>query len=413
MKIIGRYFLLEYKKCWKAVVKSAFGMIFIFLFISIGVLVVSAGIQKEQLLPKLKVAIVVSEDERILNMALRFAESLDSVESICEFYYMDEEKARNGLKIEELQAVIILPVNFYEDIDNGLNTPAEIIVSKQNPVNSAVFSELLKAGISYLQIAEAGVYAALDAARDGTVQIQQSQIGNFLAEYYMRTLFDRMDIYEKKIISPFGEMDNAQYIVLTILLLLLLSTGSIFAVLYEQKEKAVEYKLKSYGVNGVILMLMKIFIIANCLCLLWGLCYAGSCMFSFAREWNILWWNTENLLWAYLLCVSIAAFFHMVYVWSDRAEHGAMLLLFLSIGMVLCSGMIVPSTYLSKEAEIFGAFLPVSFWSRYMQNMLFDTVQTEQIVKLVLYTGIEMVAGAVAVWKNVLFGMCFRSKRIL
>lgn len=413
MKIIGRYFLLEYKKCWKAVVKSAFGMIFIFLFISIGVLVVSAGIQKEQLLPKLKVAIVVSEDERILNMALRFAESLDSVESICEFYYMDEEKARNGLKTEELQAVIILPVNFYEDIDNGLNTPAEIIVSKQNPVNSAVFSELLKAGISYLQIAEAGVYAALDAARDGTVQIQQSQIGNFLAEYYMRTLFDRMDIYEKKIISPFGEMDNAQYIVLTILLLLLLSTGSIFAVLYEQKEKAVEYKLKSYGVNGVILMLMKIFIIANCLCLLWGLCYAGSCMFSFAREWNILWWNTENLLWAYLLCVSIAAFFHMVYVWSDRAEHGAMLLLFLSIGMVLCSGMIVPSTYLSKEAEIFGAFLPVSFWSRYMQNMLFDTVQTEQIVKLVLYTGIEMVAGAVAVWKNVLFGMCFRSKRIL
>lgn len=401
MKIISRYFILEYKNCLKAIAKSVAGMFFVFFLLSIGIVACSMGIQKEQILPKLKVAMVVSEDERILNMAVQFAASLDSVESICEFCYMEEADARKGLETGDLQAVIILPVNFYEDIDNGINTPAEIILSNKDEVNSEVFGELLRSGVSYLQTAEAGVYAALDETKGETIQMERSKIGNFLAECYARTLFDRMNVFEEKVVSPLGTIDYSQYIVITILLVILLAAGSNFSVLYQEKEKAVEQKLKGYGMNCIIFSMVKVLIMATCLWILWIFVYLGICILSAVFEMELLWWDASVIIFAYLGCVSIAAFFHLVYELSGNAAQGAILLLFINIGMVLCSGIIVPTAYLSEGAAALGKFMPVSFWSNYMQKLLFDVVQTEEIGILILITGIEMSAGAFAVWKNV------------
>lgn len=399
MKIIGRYFILEYKNCLKAIVKSAIGMFLVLVLLVLGIIAVSVGIQQEQILPKLKVAMVVSQDERMLDMAVKFVASMDSVESICEFCYMEETEAREGLETGELQAVIILPVNFYEDIDNGLNTPAEVLISNKNGVNSAVFGELLTAGVSYLQTAEAGVYATLDVARAESAQMKTSKIGNYLAEYYMRTLFDRMNIYEEKVVSPLGTMEYSQYIVVTVLLLILLVSGSNFSVLYQEKEKIIEQKLKSSGMNCIICTFVKVLIMTMCLWGLWVLSYLVMCIVSATLEMELLWWDTAVLLSAYLVCMSIAAFFHLIYELSGKAANGALLLLFINIGMVLCSGIIVPSVYLGKAAAL-GEFLPVSLWSNYMQNVLYDIVSIEQTGILILVTGIEVIAGAVAVWKN-------------
>lgn len=401
MKIISRYFILEYKNCLKALVKSAIGILIVFFLLIIGILVISKGIQQEQVLPKVKVAMVVSEDEKILDSVVQFAASLDSVESICEFCYMEETEARKGLETGELQAVIILPVNFYEDIDNGLNTPAEILISDKDEVNSKVFGELLKAAVSYLQTAEAGVYATLDVAKGETVQMKTSQIGNYLAEYYVRTLFDRMDIYEEKVISPLGTIDYSQYMVVTIQLLVLLAAGSNFSVLYQEKEKVVERKLKSYGMNVIVLTMVKVLIMATCLWILWVFTYLGICIASAIFEMEVLWWNSIDLVYVYFVCISIAAFFHLVYELLGKAAQGAILLLFINIAMVLCSGIIVPATYLSKATATLGSYMPVSIWSDYMQNMMFGVVSGEQIGVLILFTGIEVMVGAGTVWKNV------------
>ena len=59
----------------------------------------------------------------------------------------------------------------------------------------------------------------------------------------------------------------------------------------------------------------------------------------------------------------------------------------------------LPISYLGKAAAL-GEFLPVSLWSNYMQNVLYDIVSIEQTGILILVTGIEVIAGAVAVWKN-------------
>ena len=401
MKVLCRYFILKYKSCLNAFVKSILGILIVFVLLITGVAVVSFGFQNEQILPKIKVGMVIPESESFIQKGMPFLSSMDSIESICEFHYMEENEAREGLEMGDLQVVIILPVNFLKDVQNGTNTPAEILMTEDVTMSNEVFKEVLTAGISYLQIAESGVYATLDIAQGEKLKVKSSRIGYILPEYYLKALFDRMDIYEEVVISPFGEIDFSEYIVVMIFILTILLVGSDFSVLYEKNEKVVEQKLKQEGINSLLLTLTKICIIATSLWAIWVVCYLGICVISEVFSINILWWDFIDLGYAFLFCVSVGAFFHFVYELTQNPAQGSILLLFFNIGMVLCSGIILPSAYLSDGAKLIGKYMPVSLWSEYIQNVLFDIVTVEQIVTLLIFIFIEILAGAVIVWKNI------------
>ena len=400
MKLAGRYFILKYKCCMKALAKSAVFTVLVFSLLLVGVLVVSFSIQQNQILPKIKIGVVIPESEGIIKKAVQFASSMDSVENTCEFYYLEESEARKGLETGDLQVVVILPVNFYQDVYQGINTPAEVLMLEDDKVNSEVFKELLTAALAYLQISEAGVYAMLDAAGEEVTRMKYSGIGDYIAENYVVTLFDRMDIYEEKVISPIGKLEYSQYMTVTFMMIVLLIMGSNFSCLYQKSEQIVEQKLKTEGINIVTFSIVKTIIIASCLWFVWLLCYGGICCLSKYLDWNVVWWNWNVLLYGFLLCSCMAGFFHFIYELSQNGAFGALLLLFINIGMVLCSGIMIPRAYFSEIVQKIGSYLPVTFWSDFIQNVLYDTIDSKQIGILMGIIFMEISAGAVIVWKK-------------
>ena len=400
MNIIGRYFILKYKCCIKHLLKSAVLTIIVFFLLLIGIVVVSFGIQRGQILPKVKVGMVIPESEGLIKKAVQFASSMDSIENICDFYYMEEAEAREKFETGELQVVVILPVNFYQDVYQGINTSPEILMAAKDDVSGDVFKELVISGVSYLQMGEAGVYTILDMASEEPILMDYSQVGDFVARYYVMELLDRMDIYEEKMISPLGEINYSEYIVVTFLLIILLIMGTNFSVLYQKNEKNVEQKLKAEGISCYTITLVKIMIMSCCLWLIWLLCYGGTWIFTSVAGSKIVSWNAMIFFYAFVLCVSIAGFFHLVYEAAQNTSHGAILLLFLNISMILCSGLIVPQAYLSETVEKIGNYTPTALWSHYLQIFLFNTMTIEIIGMVLMVIVLEIAAGVVIVWKN-------------
>ena len=96
----------------------------------------------------------------------------------------------------------------------------------------------------------------------------------------------------------------------------------------------------------------------------------------------------------------MAGFFHFIYELSQNGAFGALLLLFLNVGMVLCSGLMIPRAYFSETVQRIGSYLPVTFWSDFIQNVLYDTIDSKQIGILMGIIFMEISAGAVIVWKK-------------
>ena len=400
MKIISRFWILKCKSCAKAFIKSAAGIVLVFLFLAAGIAGVSFGMLQGQVLPKIKVAMVVPDNEGITNMAVQFVSAFDSVKSICEFCYMEEQEAIEELKADNLQVVIILPVNFYQDVYLGYNTPVQILMKRQDEISSEVFEGLLTSGISYLQTSESGVYAVLDIAKNETVQLKGVHVGDFIAEYYIRVLFDRMNLYDEKIISPLGTIDYSQYILVMFLFLMLLLMGSNFSVLYQENEKIVERKLRGEGINSIVLTLTKVSVMTVYMWGLWIFVYGGICLVSDICRINIIWWDSKTVLGIGIVCISMAAFFHFVYEIVGNAAMGSVFLLFVNAGMALCSGIVIPSSYLNNTVNIIGRFFPVTLWNDYIQICLFDRITIEQATGIILFTCIEIFIGALITWKN-------------
>lgn len=400
MKLVSRYFVLKLKSCIKAFGKSAAGLFFVVVLLIAGVLGISLGFQNQQILQKVKVAVVIPESETLINKGVQFLSAMDSIESICEFYYMEEDEAKEALEDGDLQVVIILPVNFYQDVYSGENTPAEILMTEGNQVSFQVFEELLTTGVSYLQISEAGVYAVLDGSRGESTLMGRSKIGEFVAGKYISMLFDRMDMYEEKTVSSFGILDFGEYVIIMFLLFLLLLLGTNFSVMYKENEKAVERKLRAEGMSPLIISLTKVSIIAICLWGLWTIGYSGVCLISSILELEIIWWDIRCILFGLVLSVSIAAFYHLVYEISGNGTQGSILLLFINIGMLLCSGIILPSSYFHETVAFLGKCTPVALWNTYIQQFMFDRVTLELMIIFIIVTVVEILIGAVVVWKE-------------
>ena len=72
----------------------------------------------------------------------------------------------------------------------------------------------------------------------------------------------------------------------------------------------------------------------------------------------------------------------------------------MNLGMLLCSGIILPSSYLPEAVAALGRFTPVALWDSYMQQFMFDYVSLELTFLFWGVTVVEILAGAVVVWEK-------------
>lgn len=384
MRFFLRYLSLEGKKSLIAARKSMVKFIVMLLLIAGGVLAVSLVMKDAGVFQTAEIGVVIPEDEAQTKMVAQFISAMDSVKSVCHFQYLNQDKAMASLEKGTLDAVLSLPEQFYEDVDSGKNTPATIYFPENAPLNTRVFGELVTDGVSLLRTAEAGVYAAYDTAQIHQTEISRDQIGDVISGLYIYEAFDRTSVFQKNVYSSLGKADLYQYYFSAAVLLLLLMMGVNYGYLYQKQSRAVEEKIRIYGIGEEKNALIKVLLMTVPLWLVGILVYATGCLVSGKLHLSFLWFDREVLSGTLLLAAVIAAYFHLVYTISGESTRGTIVLLAVNVFQIMASGVVIPAAYLPGIFGKIGAFFPLTFWDSYYLKLLFFGIKGQETRQLIL-----------------------------
>lgn len=400
MKTWIAFFIVECKRTGKTLLKSIGSFCACLLLTAVLVAAFSAIMQNAQVFQKVNIGIAIPEGESISRLATQYISSMDSVRSVCDFYYLDEQEAVEQLKQGTLQAVVLLPEGFYHDVQVGINPPAQIYFPKDAAQNTQVFEELVTAGVSFLQTAEAGVYAALDTASYYGVELQGAGLGDTIAYLFAHQMLKRDSVYSAKMLSTMGNLSVAEYYYAAGLVILLMMCGIQFGFLYGKRNRSVEDKLKIRGVGSLRQSVVKILVMTEFL-------YVTGLLYYFAGIGVAGWTKTyfvfyEGTTWyaLLLLCLGIAIYFHVLYELSGSSSQAAVFVFAVNVITISGAGVLIPEAYLGKEIAGISHFLPMKYWNVYAAGMLEGEISKDSVAGTVFFLLMGMAAGGFLSWGN-------------
>lgn len=400
MKTWIAFFIVECKRTWKTLLKSIGSFCACLLLTAVLVAAFSAIMQNAQVFQKVNIGIAIPEGESISRLATQYISSMDSVRSVCDFYYLDEQESVEQLKQGTLQAVVVLPEGFYHDVQVGINPPAQIYFPKDAAQNTQVFEELVTAGVSFLQTAEAGVYAALDTASYYGVELQGAGLGDTIAYLFVNQMLKRDSVYSAKMLSTMGNLSVAEYYYAAGLVILLMMCGIQFGFLYGKRNRSVEDKLKIRGVGSIRQSVVKILVMTEFLYVT-GLLYyfAGIGVAGWTKTYFVFYQGTTwyALL---LLCLGIAIYFHVLYELSDSSSQAAVFVFAVNVITIIGAGVLIPEAYLGKEIAGISRLLPMKYWNVYAAGMLEGEIPKDSVAGTVFFLLMGMAAGGFLSWRN-------------
>lgn len=375
MKTCVVYFILEYKKSVKVLLKSAASLLFMAVLLLAGAVVLSHIFFSARMFQAIDVGVAVPEGEKETKAVVRFLSAMESVESVCNFQYFPRDEAMEKLYEGEVQAVIVLPESLYEDMYSGQKGRIFVYLPENPPFRVQVFRELLSDGLSLLMTAEAGALASSDMAEDGFSKMKPYEAANYISYAYIRCALERSKMFGKYVYSPLGQMELYPYYFAAAVSVLLLMSGLNYSFLYQGNSRAVEQKLRVMGMGAVKVSAVKILVMANASWFLVSAAYLLGCLFSKFGRLYFLWFHGPVLLWLIPVSIGAAVYFHGVYSVFGKGMQGAVFLLSANVLMVLCSGVVIPSAYLPEWAARLGQYLPLNFLHRYCAELFFGRVQ--------------------------------------
>lgn len=400
MKTWIAFFIVECKRTWKTLLKSIGSFCACLLLTAVLVAAFSAIMQNAQVFQKVNIGIAIPEGESISRLATQYISSMDSVRSVCDFYYLDEQESVEQLKQGTLQAVVVLPEGFYHDVQVGINPPAQIYFPKDVAQNTQVFEELVTAGVSFLQTAEAGVYAALDTASYYGVELQGAGLGDTIAYLFAHQMLKRDSVYSARMLSTMGNLSVAEYYYAAGLVILLMMCGIQFGFLYGKRNRSVEDKLKIRGVGSIRQSVVKILVMTEFLYVT-GLLYyfAGIGVAGWTKTYFVFYQGTTwyALL---LLCLGIAIYFHVLYELSGSGSQAAVFVFAVNVITISGAGVLIPEAYLGKEIAGISRFLPMKYWNVYAAGMLEGEISKDSVAGTVFFLLMGMAAGGFLSWRN-------------
>ena len=400
MKTWIAFFIVECKRTGKTLLKSIGSFCACLLLTAVLVAAFSAIMQNAQVFQKVNIGIAIPEGESISRLATQYISSMDSVRSVCDFYYLDEQEAVEQLKQGTLQAVVVLPEGFYHDVQVGINPPAQIYFPKDAAQNTQVFEELVTAGVSFLQTAEAGVYAALDTASYYGIELQGAGLGDTIAYLFAHQMLKRDSVYSARMLSSMGNLSVAEYYYAAGLVILLMMCGIQFGFLYGKRNRSVEDKLKIRGVGSIRQSVVKILVMTEFLYVT-GLLYyfAGIGIAGWTKTYFVFYQGTT---WYALmfLCLGIAIYFHVLYELSGSSSQAAVFVFAVNVITISGAGVLIPEAYLGKEIAGISHFLPMKYWNVYAAGMLEGELSKEAVTGTVFFLFVGMVAGMLLSWRN-------------
>lgn len=395
------YLWLEVKKSLMFVKRIWMTFCLVLLLLTAGIVVVTVALQKANVLTKVNVALLIPESEQETKTVADLAASLESIKSVCNIlYYDDEEIAMRDLKEETLQALVVFPDHFYEDANEGINTPAKVYVLEQPGTSELLFRNMLKDGVSLLQTAEAGVYASLDTAKIYEARMSSKKIGDLLMYQYVKKLLVRDVSFSKTVVSPIGTWTVSEYLFAALLMLAIFFPGLSLGYFYHRRQQAMERQLALLGIDAWRLSLIRVAVIGHILWLGFLSVYLIGCAVSSRLNLSFAVFDWQTVCGGLLLCMAVACVDHGIYGRSGDVRTAAVIVLFADLFLILGSDLVIPQEFLPDWLRGFCAVIHLSAWSDFLTSFLYRSFDVKSGIVILLYAVGFFLLGVYGLWKN-------------
>ena len=341
-----------------------------------------------------KIAVSAPGDGSMSRMAIRLLQGMDSIKVVCEFELTDEADAREGVYTGKYGAAIVLPEDFYEGVNTGVNPPALILVPEDMSDGLKNFGDLLEASVSLVDTVEGGIYAVSDAYYVYGMKVSKTDMENYLTNISFDTLLNRIKFFDEELESSLDVDDLISYAAVSACLLILMVTCTGFGYLYSKRTRSVEYLLRRNGIGPVKKGFVRLFVMMLQLVIIYlvfMLVIFAASRYMLSSEIEVLALAGKSLTYALddlkmagnvipvLFC--ICGFTHLVYSLLGSREDSGLILLIIFMIMLIVGGCIVPSVFLPDSIERMGAYLPAALW----RNDIFTGALVRELIMGVLF----------------------------
>lgn len=338
-----------------------------------------------------KIAVVLPQDDALVNLGFNILTEMESLKDYCEFIQTDNATAETMLKKGEVYGIVYIPEGFVEDVLNGQNTPARIILPDNPGIETSLFRSVLNAGSNTLAYVQSGIYALSDAYNHFGLSDKIAAATDELNDYYIRFVVNRSSMYSIKTVSATGSLSGIQYYICSGLVIIIVLSGFLLGSFITGENRQTEIMLKRSGIGNIFTCGCRIFAISiSYSILLIGILFIGSLILPHAAgelSEEISYSLSPYGALAVFLCVTVfAAFFYAVYTIVGNGLYGMLLVFCLGIVMIYGSGLIIPTAYLQRPFVIISRFFP-AVYAKDIAGALYDKLPSASSV----CTGIGMI----------------------
>ena len=356
MRIYLRLFRLELKKNLRMLPFVFLSAVAAALFLSLFIRLLSNSLYEEGSLARARVAIVTSDaEDEYMQMALRYLTNMNSTSLALDFEIMEKEKAMRALQKHDVIAVMLFPDDVVNGIMWGRNDPIEIRFSDTDALSSVFLSELTRSGALMLSAAQADTYSATDLYYQLGVQDSLYDAYNDIDMMNFSYVLSREKLFTASETLPVF----LSYIASALLLFLFFSSTAFAPalrmedraftdLLFSGKALSAGYLAVRFLANWLVMFLFS----AVC-------CIAASLVpeLPFAISVSA---DAQTLLQLLLISGVLSAFALFLHQASGSAPVSVLLQLTLSVGMLFCSGGILPAAFLPSGLLRVGTLLPTA-----------------------------------------------------
>ena len=387
------YLELTWKKAFLLLPRFVLTILGTILVLAAAAFILYAAGREGTVLPRVSVAVVTEDGDLTTGMGARLAEKMDSVKSVCDFHYLNEEEAEQALREGTVQAAVYLTRDIYNDINNGINTPVRIRITEDSGLAVQTFQDLVNVGISMLQTGESAVYAIDETAVTYPVTRPVPDLMDQLAMKFLALALNRSGAFRVTTLSAYGNITiTGFYLATGLLFVTVVLFGMSFAALYGQEEKTAGICLRRNGAGPVWQSLCRISAMTFILWVLLGFCSWLLTEATKAADFRI--WHFLMLL---PLAFSAAGFLHFVYSLAGGQE-GSLVCLLSGILIFVFGGGLFPSSMLPGGLSRICSMLPVQYWQRYLADLFWNGFSAADLIKILFAGMLCGLAGVVGLY---------------
>lgn len=402
---------LELKKALRILPWTAAGAMVLAGLLGAIALFAFRTLEEGQEINKLKVGVVLQEEDAQAQKVVSMLGSLDSVKSICEFVFAEEEEGKKRTKSGEFACLMLVPKDFVSSIIDGSNRPVTIVFSGPMGIEEQIFKELAQAGARTLSSAQAGIYAANHMHKLYQVPASIQEAEQYLNAKYLSYSLDRDVYFRKRQVSSVEDVSVQYHYTAAGAVFLLLLSGIPAASFFAEDGRARKEKLQLLGIGAGSRTAAKAIGIMGVLTCLPALFLAIAGIYSWMFSGSVLAENLSVFLFeigeksrgtlgfrmalAAAILLAVSSIIVLCYSLSGTLIGGMMMLFLGTCGMMMISGGIVPEVFLPQSFRDISGYLPTTVLISGMKRFFLSGTDWLIILKLLAVSMGSLVIAAV------------------